>query len=126
MLYFFIRWVAATLALLLAQAIVPGIEVASNAQWFFGVTAAVIGLVNALIRPVLKLLACGFILPTLVAFSLVVNGLVLWLSSTIAVNQLNIPFQIHGFWAVFWGALAVSVVTAVLSLTFRDREPTTY
>lgn len=125
-MYFFIRWLTAALALLVADAIIPGIEVAPNAQWFIALTAAVIGLVNALIRPALRLLACGYILPTLALFSLVVNGLALWASSYVAINWFNLPFEVHGFWAAFWGAVVISVATVTISLSFRDREPTTY
>lgn len=119
-----IRWLVAALALFLAAWIVPGIEVAPNAWWVFAVMAVVLGLVNAVIRPVLKLLSCGLIILTLGLFSLVVNGLTLWLASSIAVNWFHVGFYVRGFWAAFWGALIVSVATVILSALFRDRpEP---
>lgn len=116
-----VRWLIAALALFLAAWIVPGIVVENNAWWIFAVMAVVLGLVNAIIRPVLKLLSCGLIILTLGLFSLVINGLTLWLSSVIAVNWFHVGFYVHGFWAAFWGALIVSIATVVLSALFRDK-----
>jgi putative membrane protein len=116
-----IRWLIAALALVLAAWIVPGIEVENNAWWVFAVMAVVLGLVNALIRPVLTLLSCGLIILTLGLFSLVINGLTLWLSSSIAVNWFHVGFYVRGFWAAFWGALIVSIATVILSALFRDK-----
>jgi putative membrane protein len=118
-----VRWLIAALALFLAAWIVPGIEVARNAWWIYAVMAVVLGLVNALIRPLLKLLSCGLIILTLGLFSLVINGLTLWLSSSIAVNWFHVGFYVRGFWAAFWGALIVSVASVILHALFRDKEP---
>ena len=117
-----IRWLIAALALFLAAWIVPGIEVAPNAWWIYAVMAVVLGLVNALVRPVLKLLSCGLIILTLGLFTLVINGLTLWLSSSIAVNWFHVGFYVRGFWAAFLGALIVSVATVVLSALFREKK----
>lgn len=120
-MHLLIRWLIAALALVIAAWIVPGIEVANKAWWVVAIMAVVLGLVNALIKPVLKLLSCGLIIVTLGLFSLVINGLTLWLSSSIAVNWLHVGFYVRGFWAAFWGALIVSVATVILSALFRDK-----
>jgi len=117
-----IRWLIAALALFLAAWIVPGIKVAPNAWWVYAVMAVILGLVNALIRPLLKLLSCGLIILTLGLFTLVINALTLWLSSSIAVRWFHVDFYVHGFWAAFWGALIVSIATVVMSALFRDAE----
>ena len=117
-----IRWLIAALALFLAAWIVPGIKVAPNAWWIYAVMAVVLGLVNALIRPLLKLLSCGLIILTLGLFTLVVNALTLWLSSSIAVNWFHVGFYVHGFWAAFWGALIVSIATVIMSALLKDNE----
>lgn len=116
-----IRWLVAALALFLAAWIVPGIEVEPNAWWVFAAMAVVLGLVNAVIRPVLKFLSCGLIILTLGLFSLVINALTLWLASSIAVNWFHVGFYVRGFWAAFWGALIVSIATVILSALFRDQ-----
>lgn len=116
-----IRWLVAALALFLAAWIVPGIEVEPSAWWVFAAMAVVLGLVNAVIRPVLKFLSCGLIILTLGLFSLVINALTLWLASSIAVNWFHVGFYVRGFWAAFWGALIVSIATVILSALFRDQ-----
>jgi len=117
-----IRWLIAALALFLAAWIVPGIKVAPNAWWVYAVMAVILGLVNALIRPLLRLLSCGLIILTLGLFTLVINALTLWLSSSVAVHWFHVDFYVHGFWAAFWGALIVSIATVVMSALFRDTE----
>ena len=117
-----IRWLIAALALFLAAWIVPGIEVASNAWWIYAVMAVILGLVNALIRPLLRLLSCGLLILTLGLFTLVINALTLWLSSSIAVHWFHVGFYVRGFWAAFWGALIVSIATVIMSALFKDKE----
>jgi putative membrane protein len=117
-----IRWLIAALALFLAAWIVPGIKVAPNAWWIYAAVAVILGLVNALVRPLLKLLSCGLIILTLGLFTLVINALTLLLASSIAVHWFHVGFYVHGFWAAFWGALIVSIATVVMSVLFRDRE----
>ncbi len=117
-----IRWLIAALALFLAAWIVPGIKVAPNAWWVYAVMAVILGLVNALIRPLLKLLSCGLIILTLGLFTLVINALTLWLSSSVAVHWFHVDFYVRGFWAAFWGALIVSIATVAMSVLFRDKE----
>jgi len=117
-----LRWLIAALALFLAAWIVPGIKVAPNAWWVYAVMAVILGLVNALIRPLLRLLSCGLIILTLGLFTLVINALTLWLSSSIAVHWFHVDFHVQGFWAAFWGALIVSIATVVMSALFRDTQ----
>ena len=117
-----VRWVITALALFVAAWLLPGIRVSGTAWIAYALMAVVLGLVNALVRPLLKLLTCPLILLTLGLFTLVVNGLVLWLSAVIA-NRLGIHFYVDGFWPAFWGALIVSVVTVILSALLKeDRE----
>ncbi len=100
-------------ALWVATRIVSGIT--WNGGWvgFLGV-ALVFGVVNAFVKPVLALLSIPFILLTLGLFLLVINALVLWLTSAIA-GAVGLGFRVEGFGAAFLGALVVSVVNLVLS-----------
>ena len=79
-----IRWIIVALALLAAVLIVPGIRVEGNAWIAFGVTAAILGLMNAFVRPILAFLACGCVIVTLGLFMLVINAFTLWFSSCFA------------------------------------------
>ena len=117
-----IRWIIASLALFAAAWLVPGIRVEGDAWVVFAVMAVILGLVNAVVRPFLKLLTCPLILLTLGLFVLVINGVSLWLASQIAVNWFHVGFYVDGFWSAFLGALIVSAVTIVLSAFVREDD----
>ncbi len=114
-----IRWIIAALALFLAAYLVPGIHVTSGGWLAYVLMALVLGLVNAIVRPVLKLLTCPLIILTLGLFVLVINAATFLLASALA-ESLGIGFQVDGFWPAFLGALIVSVVTVVLSAVLKD------
>jgi putative membrane protein len=119
---FVIRWLVTVAALVAAVAIVPGISVSRNAWVAFAVTALVLGLVNAVVRPVLQVLSCGLIILTLGLFLLVVNTLCLWLAGYVSDHWLHVGFHISGFWAAFWGSIVVSVVSFFLNLLVKDDD----
>ena len=111
---FLVRVLANPLAIFFAAAIVPGIEIR-------GVLSAVgaglvLGLVNAVVRPVLLVLTLPLTLLTLGLFLFVLNGLCLWLTSTLVVG-----FEVHSFWAAVFGALIVSVVSWLLTAFLSDQ-----
>lgn len=85
--------------------------------------AVVFGLVNAFVRPLLKLLSCPIIFLTLGLFTLVINALMLMLAAWVG-RQLGIDFFVNGFWAAFLGALIVSIVSTVLSWLIPDPDKT--
>ena len=116
-----IRWVIIVIALFVAEWMVDGIYVVGTKGWIaFSVMAIVLGLVNAIIRPILSCFACGCIALTLGLFLLVINGLTLWFSSWIAVNVLNVGFVVEDYLSAFLGGLIVSVVSFVLSWFLVD------
>ena len=116
-----VRWLIVAIALVVAVAVIPGIRVEDSNAWIaVGVMAVVLGLVNAIIRPILAFLSCGCIVATLGLFMLVINGLTLWLSSWIAQNWLNVGFYVDGFWPAFWGGIVVGLISFVLSLVLVD------
>lgn len=117
-----IRWAVASLALFVAAWLVPGITVKGGGWVVYAVMALVLGLVNAVVRPLLKLLTCPLILLTLGLFVLVINGITLWLASAIAVNWFDVGFYVDGFWSGFLGALIVSVVTVILSALVKEED----
>ena len=118
-----IRWIIVAIALVVAVAVIPGIRVDDTNAWIaVGVMAVVLGLVNAIIRPILAFLSCGCIAATLGLFMLVINGFTLWFSSWIAQNWLNVGFYVDGIWPAFWGAIVVSIVSFVLSMVLVDKR----
>ena len=115
-----IRWLITALAVVAAAALVPGITVTGANGWVTVIVmAAVLGLINAIIRPILALLSCGCIVATLGLFMLVINTFTFWLASYVT-NLFNLGFQVENLWAAFLGALVVSVVSFLLSMVFVD------
>jgi putative membrane protein len=115
---FLVRWLVNAAALWVATFIVPGVTYSGGPLPLLGV-ALVFGVVNAVIRPVAKILTFPLIILTLGIFALVINGLMLMLTSALS-SALGLGFHVGGFWAAFWGALVVSLVSTILSLFIRD------
>jgi putative membrane protein len=117
-----IRWVLAGLGLFAAAYLVPGIHVDDPNAWtVYALMALILGLVNALIRPILKLLSCPLILLTLGLFLLVINGLSFLIAARIAEN-LGLGFRVDGFTAALLGGLVVSAVSLLGTLFFREEN----
>jgi putative membrane protein len=118
-----LRWIVTGLALFVAQWLVPGITVDDARGWVvYAIMAVVLGLVNAIIRPLLKLLTCPLIVLTLGLFVLVINALTLWLSSYIAAEWLNVGFYVDNFWAALLGSVVVSVVSVIANSLLKDDD----
>ena len=119
-----LRILVSAAALGVAAWVVPGIVVSghSNASkaGTLLVVAIIFGIINAVLKPVIKTVGCAFYVLTLGLVALVVNGLLLWLASWVA-GQLKLPFHITGFVAALAGALIVGVVSWVLHLVIPDR-----
>ncbi len=120
-----IRWVITAVALVVAVRLIPGIRIESQNAWIaVGLMAVSLGFVNAIIRPVLMFLSCGFIILTMGLFMIVVNGLALWLASWISVNLFNVGFYVDGLWSAILGSIVVSIVSFLLSLLLPDNKQT--
>ena len=83
--------------------------------------ALLFGLINALVKPVVKLMALPLFVLTLGLITFVVIALMLWLTSW-ASGGIGLKFEVDGFWAAFWGALIVSVVSWAVSVAVPDGE----
>lgn len=112
-----VRWLIIAASLFVATWIVPGIHVTDSEGWMAVlITAAVLGLINTFVRPILQLLSCGCIVLTLGLFLLVINAGTLAMAAWVSENWLDAGFSIDGFWPAFWGALIISVVSYVLTI----------
>ncbi len=115
---FFIRWAINAVALYVAVLIVPGIELSGDwtgVLWL----ALIFGLLNALVRPLLKLLTCPLIILTLGLFTILINTALLLLTSRIG-QAFGIGLSVDGFWTAVLGSLVISIVSVILSLFLRD------
>jgi len=117
-----LRWLIIAISLYIAVLVVPGIRVEGDAWLAFTIMALVLGLVNALIRPILKFLSCGLIIITLGLFVLVINAASFLLASNIAQNWFNIGFYVDNFWSAVLGSVIVSIVSVVLSRILVDEK----
>ena len=119
-----IRLGSTAAAFWLATLIIPGIDLSSQSTGETVVTvlgiAIIFGIVNAVLQPIIKFVGCGLYLLTLGLIALVVNGLLLMLTSWIG-EQVDLPFHVDGFWPAVLGALFVSVVTWALG-AILDRD----
>ncbi|MEQ1870345.1 MAG: phage holin family protein [Vicinamibacterales bacterium] len=115
---FAVRLLVNAAALWVATQIVPGVTYIGGLVPFLCV-ALVFGVINATLRPLTKILTFPLIIVTLGIFALVVNGLMLWLTSALS-TSFGFGFHVSGFWPAFFGALVVSIVSALLSWSVRS------
>jgi putative membrane protein len=117
-----LRWAITSFSLFAAAWLVPGIRVEGEAWKVFAVMAIILGLVNSIVRPVLKVLSCPLIILTLGLFVFVINALTLWLSSYVAVHWFHVGFYVEGFVPAFLGSIIVSLVSVILNLMVKEEE----
>ena len=110
-----LRWLLSAAALMLIAYYLPGISVASFYTAL--IAALVLGLVNALIRPIILALTLPVNILTLGLFTFVINALLFWLVATVVKD-----FSVAGFWPAFWGALIMWVVGWVVSGFFKHER----
>lgn len=125
-----LRLVITAAALLIAVAAVDGVDLVGVApgelpsgQTLINllIVAVIFGLVNAIIRPILKGMTCWINFFTLGLFIFVINALMLWLTSFIA-QQFAIGFTVDNFVPALLGSIVITVVSVVLSIFIPDKE----
>jgi putative membrane protein len=122
---FVIRTVVTAIALWVATLIISGIEVSGAGPvanvFTLLLVALIFGLINAFLKPLIKIVGCVFYILTLGLIALVVNALLFLLTGWLA-DVFNLPFQVDGFWSAFWGAIVVGVVSWLIGLAIPDRQ----
>ena len=120
---FLVRIVVNALALAAAAWLFDGIEVGGadtgDRVLTLLVVALIFGLVNAFVAPVIKLVSLPFIILTLGLLLLVINALMLLLTSRLA-EAFDLDFTVDGFWAAVLGSIVISIVGAVLNAILQD------
>jgi putative membrane protein len=104
-----LRWLINAVSLLLISHLLPSIHVGG-----FGtalITALILGLVNAFIRPFLIIITLPINILTLGLFTFVINGLLFWFVASFVKG-----FEVGGFWSAFFGALAYSIISSLCSI----------
>lgn len=122
-----LRLVVNAVALMVAAWLLTGITVTGGSTSGNAVTlvvvAVIFGVVNAIVKPVVRFVSMPFVILTLGLLLLVINGLMLLLTSWIS-GKIGVSFHVDGFWTAVLGALILSIVSSVLSRlvpTRRDR-----
>jgi putative membrane protein len=119
-----IRLVITAVSLWIATLVIDGIRLTTDSLGgqigTLLAVAVIFGIVNAVLRPIIKTIGCGLYVLTLGLISLVVNGLLFLLVSWIA-GQFDLPFHVDDFWpSAILGALLVGVVSWVLNMLVPD------
>ena len=109
-----IRWIINALALILISQVIKGIEVDNILAAF--VAAAVLGVINAILRPILLLVPLPITILTLGLFALVINGFMLYLAGNLVKG-----FHVYGFWSAVFGALFLSLISWIANAFINDR-----
>ena len=115
MLGILIRWLLGGLALYLTTKIVPGLHVTDAGVVLLAVF--VMGLLNAILRPIVNLFTGCLQILTLGLLTLIINAGFFWLAGNLVQG-----FQVAGFWPAFWGAIVMSVISFVLNMVVRTKE----
>ncbi|MCC6674284.1 MAG: phage holin family protein [Thermomicrobiales bacterium] len=115
-----IRFVVTAIAVAAAAYLVPGIHVGDNAAKAVILTAIILGVINAVIRPLLKLFSFPLILVTLGLFILVINAICFYLAAWISRTIFDVRFTFDSIWAALLGAIVISVVSTILNWVLPD------
>jgi len=118
-----LRWVLITFAITITSYMLPFIEISGETvlkkAGIAFLAGFILGLVNILIRPVIKLLAIPINILTLGLFNLIINAGMLWIVDYFVDN-----FRIFGFWGYFWSSILISIITVLLSRIFLyEKKP---
>jgi putative membrane protein len=121
-----IRLAVSAAAFWLATWILPGITLSTDsipkAAGTLVAVAVIFGVVNAVLRPIIKTVGCGLYVLTLGLVAIVVNGLLFLLASWIA-GELDLPFHVDDFWpSAVLGALIVGIASSILNFVVKDRD----
>jgi putative membrane protein len=114
------RLIINAVALWVATRIVPGISFTGE-WWLLFAVALVFGALNVAVKPILVVLTFPFLLLTLGFFLLVLNGVMLWLTSKVS-DALGLGFHVTDFTAAFVGGLTVSIVSFILSMFVASEQ----
>lgn len=119
---FVLRLVANAVAIWIAAAIVPGVALGEDELVAQALTVvlvgAIFGVINAILKPILTVVTLPLFILTFGLFALVINALLLWLTSALA-GTLGLAFDVSGFWSALGGGLVVAIVSVGFSM-LRD------
>jgi putative membrane protein len=121
-----IRLVITAVSLWIATLVIDGIQLTTDSVpgriGTLLAVAVIFGIINAILRPIIKTIGCGLYVLTLGLIALVINGGLFLLTSWIA-GKFDLPFHVDGFWpSAVLGALLVGIVSWLLNMLVPDRS----
>jgi putative membrane protein len=117
---FLLRWAVNAAAVFAAFSLLSDGITRENQGWMAIIWVAfILGLLNAIVRPLLKFLTCPLIILTLGLFTLVINTIIFWLAGVVG-YWFGVGYTVDGFWTAFLGGLIVSIVSVLLSMFVKD------
>lgn len=124
---FLVRTGCTGLALWVADLIVPGIYFVWGNSWWqkvgiVALVAVIFGVVNGFIKPIVQILAIPLYILTLGLIHLVINALMLMLTSWITGNTIRWGLEVSGFWSAVFGAIVISIVGWLLAMVMRESD----
>ena len=114
-----LRWLALTFAIVIASYLLDGIRVESFAYAIF--TAAILGILNAFLRPILFIVTLPLTVLTFGLFTFVINAVMLMMASGVIGG-----FEVDGFWSAVFGSLLISIVSWLLNSFISERGRVDY
>ena len=114
---FIIKVLINAFALWVAALIIPGLTISENILHVI-IVALVFGLINSIVKPIVKFFSIPFLIVTLGLFTLIINTAMLWFT----VKLLPGYIELSGFWSAFWGALVISVISVILHAIIDSDE----
>src|SRR3954465_3593453 len=116
----FLHWILNAAALWVAAAIIPGLDFTGGPGRLL-LVAAVFGIVNSTLRPLLTILTCPLIILTLGLFTFIINAVMLMVTGWLS-ESWNLGFTVSGFWAAVFGGLVVGLVSMMLSVGVKEKK----
>ena len=114
-----IRWAIIAVAVWLTALIMPGMSIEGGIQGIL-LVSLVFGLINAIIKPIVKLLTCPLVILTLGLFILVINTLMLMLTAAFLHQYLHIEGALGGFFTAFFASIIISIITVAIDFVISD------
>lgn len=96
-------------------------ESTGHVAWSLALVALIFGLVNVVVKPVVKLFSLPLFILTLGLITIVINALMLLLTSWLA-GQVDLAFHVAGFWAAVLGGLVISIVSWAMNVILPDKD----
>jgi putative membrane protein len=118
-----VQWIIGIIAIAIAARIVPGITIVGEEWKGLAVAAAMLAVVNLVVRPILTLITLPITILTLGLFWFVIGGIVLVLASWLSLQLFGAGLLIDGFLSAILGAIVIGIVSGVLGFfLMRDQE----